>query len=338
MYSLAILSITVALRIHAVAPDSFVWKSIILLPILSRLAELVISGHGLDPSIRLHAAHHSGVFFFSLVSLSLFRWLLFRSRLINSVPQLIADWSSFLFLALSWYEKRQLDQERNGYTYCRIVFSIILGSLLYAVVVAIRSASGAPQRSKVLEKARMDLLCIVVKTLIGIMSVTGPSAAASMVPYTVQIVILFVASLSEGKTHVSSWVLAALLKLVTRHAFFSTNHGCAFQRLQLSAAFVATSEFFYEIGGISLFLNTFGWEMVGIMIAWILAQNRKQSFLMRIYCLYQLIEAVTSCLSVSVLRRHLMVWDVYAPHFLFTSIFTILTGFSQLTSIVLSLI
>eukprot|EP00527_Entomoneis_sp_CCMP2396_P004377 CAMPEP_0198142846 /NCGR_PEP_ID=MMETSP1443-20131203/5531_1 /TAXON_ID=186043 /ORGANISM="Entomoneis sp., Strain CCMP2396" /LENGTH=93 /DNA_ID=CAMNT_0043805949 /DNA_START=16 /DNA_END=294 /DNA_ORIENTATION=+ len=93
------------------------------------------------------------------------------------------------------------------------------------------------------------------------MTVTGPSAASSFLIYSIQVVIIYFLTLGIGTAHVSSMVVAALLRLVTRHAFFATNHGCAFNRLQVSAAFSATKTFYYELGGISLFLNTFGWEI-----------------------------------------------------------------------------
>jgi hypothetical protein len=135
-------------------------------------------------------------------------------------------------------------------------------------------------------------------------------------------------------------VLAALWRFLVRHAFFATNHGCSFARLQVSSAFVATSEFNFVFAGSSLFINTFGWEIVGLSFAWLLSTHASQSAiaagpprrteLWRWYCLYQLIETLCSCVSVSLLRRHLMVWDIYAPHFLFVAIFTILYSAFQL--------
>ena len=98
-------------------------------------------------------------------------------------------------------------------------------------------------------------------------------------------------------------------------------------------AFVATSTFNFVFAGSSLFINTFGWEVVGLAVAWLLSSRRKtvnRQSLWRWYCLYQLIETLCSCVSVSVLRRHLMVWDIYAPHFLFVAIFTILFSAFQL--------
>lgn len=92
---------------------------------------------------------------------------------------------------------------------------------------------------------------------------------------------------------------------------------------------MATSEFNFVFAGTSLFINTFGWEIVGLAIAWLLSSNRRTN-IWRFYCFYQMIETFCSCISVSVLKRHLMVWDIYAPHFLFVSIFTILHVAAQL--------
>lgn len=57
---------------------------------------------------------------------------------------------------------------------------------------------------------------------------------------------------------VSVPIQAVLWRFVVRHVFFATNHGCAFNRLHYAAAFVATIEFDFVLGGLQLFLNTFG--------------------------------------------------------------------------------
>jgi phosphatidylinositol glycan class O len=144
-----------------------------------------------------------------------------------------------------------------------------------------------------------------------------------------------VSSSRAGLNQVHSVVLAALLKLVTRQIFFLTNHGCAFNRLQYSAAFTATKDFNFMLGGISLFLNTFGWEVAGLAIAWLLSYRSGRQTTWRIYTIYQLVEAIFSCISVSVLRRHLMVWDIYAPRFIFSTIFSMLNLLAQFSATVL---
>jgi phosphatidylinositol glycan class O len=126
---------------------------------------------------------------------------------------------------------------------------------------------------------------------------------------------------------VSLPVLAFLWRLVIRHVFFATNHACAFNRLQYSAAFIATMQFNFVTGGISLFLNTFGWEFMGLLLV-----NRPWKW----YTLYQMIETTLSFLSVAVMRRHLMVWAIFAPRFLFAAIFLLLHCIGQLVRVVVS--
>ena len=87
----------------------------LLLPILSRVGEVVVSGHGLDPSIRLHAAHSQWLFLPSLACLLAIRAKLFeavdkhhliQARTITSSPMLHAsiDCLCLVLLALSWID------------------------------------------------------------------------------------------------------------------------------------------------------------------------------------------------------------------------------------------
>ncbi len=128
---------------------------------------------------------------------------------------------------------------------------------------------------------------------------------------------------------ISAPVLAALWRLTVRHAFFSSNHSCAFNRLQYSAAFVATDQFYFVTGGISLFLNTFGWEIVGLVAVSTSAYLTRRPFIWKAYCFYQLLETIGSCISVSLFRRHLMVWAIFAPRFIFAGMFLVLNCVAQ---------
>ena len=287
-----------------------------IVAVCARLNEYFVSGHGLDPSIRLHAAHHTGVFLASLALFAVLRSWLYRQEYSRSISQVAVDVCSIFFLAVSWVEKRSIDHDRNGYWSARIAFAImVLGFLgLLVQVLSTRSSPDSPSTARCVD------LC--TKLLIATMAVTGPASVVSAILFSVQM-----ASLYRLTCHsISPAMLAILLKLASRHVFFATNHGCAFSRLQYSAAFIATKEFYFTLGGISLFLNTFAWEILGVLIAWYLHRRPGYSSVLQVYCSYQLLEMITSCLSVGLLRRHLMVWDIFAPHFLFVGIFTVLTG------------
>lgn len=113
-------------------------------------------------------------------------------------------------------------------------------------------------------------------------------------------------------------------RLCTRHAFFATGHACSFNRLQFSAAFVAFETFRFGPAGISLFVNTFGWDILGICYLTNTCKVNIRQDILPWFCFYQLLETTISCISVSILRRHLMVWAIFAPKFVFSAIFLFL--------------
>ena len=333
MYCMTVLTSIIAIRMEGDTVKSSIRRGILLIPVASRLHELYVSGHGMDPSVRLHVAHNAIMFLSSLFALGMFRWALYENRITASFRHATADCVALSAFAMSWWEKRSVDPTRNGYMFSRIGLMLIVGGFLFYVVNILTymplQSGTKPQR--LVDDWTGDTITLLSKVLIGIMAVTGPSAATSLIFYIFQLTVVYCLSLQTGTGQVNSFVIAALWRLVTRHAFFATNHGCYFNRLQYSAAFIATKEFYFVGGGISLFLNTFGWEMVGIVVAWLMSQRPGRAHIFRAYGTYQLVEALASCISVGVLRRHLMVWDIYAPHFLFASIYTVLHMLSQLT-------
>jgi phosphatidylinositol glycan class O len=132
--------------------------------------------------------------------------------------------------------------------------------------------------------------------------------------------------------------MAAIWRLAIRHVFFATNHHCSFNRLHYSAAFVATDTFAFHIAGSSLFMNTFGWEIIGSILVMVLSRcigeyhnvDGKDHFIHgreNAWCwflFYQWTEILSSCISVSAMKRHLMVWAIFAPRFMFAAVFTVL--------------
>ena len=110
-------------------------------------------------------------------------------------------------------------------------------------------------------------------------------------------------------------------RLSIRHAFYVTEHACSFNRLHFSAAFVATETFYFFSAGASLFLNTFGWDLLGIALVATISRVANRLDVWKYFCFYQIVETVFSCISVALMRRHLMVWAIFAPRFVFATIF-----------------
>ncbi|XP_057773853.1 uncharacterized protein LOC130993117 isoform X2 [Salvia miltiorrhiza] len=122
---------------------------------------------------------------------------------------------------------------------------------------------------------------------------------------------------------VSQWSLLAVCM------FFSTGHWCAFDGLRYAAAFIGFDEFKLIRQAILLTIDTFGFSHIlpifglPLVARGYLLRQSKQVFSIRIcqvYLMYGLITAITTTftmLCVTIQRRHLMVWGLFAPKFVF---------------------
>jgi phosphatidylinositol glycan class O len=177
------------------------------------------------------------------------------------------------------------------------------------------------------------------RVMILIVIVTGPSAASTGVLIIIQAAALCRMMESSGMKEVDAPVMAAIWRLVIRHVFFATNHHCSFNRLHYSAAFVATNTFMFHVAGSSLFMNTFGWEIIGSLLVMVLSRligskesiskkehsaSRTGKTVWQWFLFFQWTEILASCVSVSLFKRHLMVWAIFAPRFMFAAVFTML--------------
>ena len=172
-----------------------------LLPIMavlcSRTNALFVSGHGLDPSIRMHAAHDASVFLPSLAILAAFRLItshfasIHRSsyRLERNGPLArhitkhlgsLTDVICLTLLAFSWWEKRSPDHSRNGYRTCQAALLISLLGVVFSMFM--------PERPlQINDKGTFHrILSILFKGLIFIVGTMGPAAAASAVLFFFQ--------------------------------------------------------------------------------------------------------------------------------------------------------
>ncbi|KAL5702939.1 hypothetical protein ACHQM5_028097 [Ranunculus cassubicifolius] len=123
--------------------------------------------------------------------------------------------------------------------------------------------------------------------------------------------------------------------------FFYTGHWCAFDGLRYGAAFTGFDEFNLVRQAIILSIDTFGMShilpVLGIPLLVIFqypgrlnSQERNDLFanLARVLLIYGLITSVTTTFTmicVTIQRRHLMVWGLFAPKFVFDVVGLILT-------------
>ncbi|XP_044462236.1 GPI ethanolamine phosphate transferase 3 isoform X3 [Mangifera indica] len=123
--------------------------------------------------------------------------------------------------------------------------------------------------------------------------------------------------------------------------FFSTGHWCTFDGLRYGAAFIGFDDFVLVRQAILLTIDTFGFSHIlpvfglpflvsNLVMSGRTDQDRRlasmQLFLM--YLMYGLIMATTviaTIICVTIQRRHLMVWGLFAPKFVFDVVGFILT-------------
>ncbi|ESQ41710.1 hypothetical protein EUTSA_v10012592mg [Eutrema salsugineum] len=120
--------------------------------------------------------------------------------------------------------------------------------------------------------------------------------------------------------------------------FFASGHWCAFDGLRYGAAFVGFDEFVLIRQAVLLTIETFGFSIILSVFGLPLlipihsqtpqAHGEKRYQLFQMYMLYGVISATTvtaTILCVTIHRRHLMVWGLFAPKFVFDVVGLILT-------------
>lgn len=138
--------------------------------------------------------------------------------------------------------------------------------------------------------------------------------------------------------------------------FFATGHWCAFDGLRYGAAFIGFDEFVLIRQAILLTVETFGFSHIlslfglPILVAhqFLFKQaeqknNILSARLIQVFMIFGLISATTTTatiLCVTIQRRHLMVWGLFAPKFVFdvvglllTDVLTCLASFYYLSGV-----
>jgi hypothetical protein len=128
-----------------------------------------------------------------------------------------------------------------------------------------------------------------------------------------------------------AWLFSLLL-------FFSSGHRCEFSKLQITSAFVGFDSFNYWRSGALLILNTFSAPLLGNGIALLISnwnliitakdekdeseRNQRDTFTllvrpMAIHLFLYCLRCALTCINAYDKKRHLMVWDIFAPKFVF---------------------
>ena len=111
-------------------------------------------------------------------------------------------------------------------------------------------------------------------------------------------------------------ILGTFMALTGIQYFYTTGHRCNIQSLIYSSAFIGFDEFQIVISGLLLSLNT-----LSSFFACIAAKTENYSKFLKFVMLFYLVAVVCTLCNTLVNCRHLMVWSVFAPKFLFDIVF-----------------
>jgi GPI ethanolamine phosphate transferase 3 subunit O len=168
-FALSVICISISARLFTICQTKLWISSLpLLLAGTARIHEISISGHGIDPSIPMHLAHNPFIFVTSIAVLSYLRLYSVQAK---GVLQTATDLLTMAFLLHSWLEKRNSDTQRNGFLSCRIALLL----WIFGALTACQSSAKYSRKSN-----------LAIKFALGIMMVTGPSAATTMVLFFFQ--------------------------------------------------------------------------------------------------------------------------------------------------------
>ena len=116
------------------------------------------------------------------------------------------------------------------------------------------------------------------------------------------------------ETQQHSFSHLTFLFFLSLHLFFRTSHSQSFSSLQIAASFIGFDTFYFIPAGLLLALNTFSHLLT---LAFLSSQRDGGApGLLLVFCL----RAVCTLCNAVVNRRHLMVWEIFAPKFVFDAL------------------
>ncbi|OWZ20857.1 GPI ethanolamine phosphate transferase [Phytophthora megakarya] len=209
----------------------------------------------------------------------------------------------------------------------RLVFLIFLGTLVGLVVHTLQSKS--KNTTGLAGQVPTEHLLLFWQLVPAFMVVLGPTSPLTVLCLVVQylsfaIVVTcrrFINPVAFG--NITPWVL--LWASCSYQAFFTTGHANTFTSLQNASGFVGFDIFNFYVAGTLLGLNTFGCFALAVLaLPWLnLQRHQPQSHTSKMllaFSTYFSCNAAVSTLFVALQRRHLMVWAIFAPKFIFDGV------------------
>lgn len=181
-----------------------------------------------------------------------------------------------------------------------------------------------------------EYFLLVINILMAILLFNKPLAQLSLCLMCNQILsILEIIDLLKLKENIIGPIVLGLLSY---QQFFSTGHQATIPSVQWDIAFILSDKITFPLSQISLILNTFGPHIlvalsVALLTLWKQPPDvlKPQTLLGRIVSncgmllIYNTVLCLSSLIWVTVFRRHLMVWKIFCPRYMFACLCLIIT-------------
>ena len=234
MFALSIICLLLAYRLrytsaastrHKIDPNnpgciglSLEWCPIIII-ILARIHEELITGHGIDSSLKLHTVQHPVVFILSSLVLIIIRVRVMmdsHSKSKHRWPGLILslNFESLAIIALCvgwWYKRKGVEFDENSYLFTRIAFVLpIIGICAERYVWVRYSSKSFSNCSSLLSINDIDGAQTHVNAFrlcLFLIAVTGSSAVSSVVIIILKVWSLYVLAAIGNMQQVNFYIL-----------------------------------------------------------------------------------------------------------------------------------
>ncbi|BFG15919.1 hypothetical protein CerSpe_021930 [Prunus speciosa] len=255
---------------------------------------------------------------------------------------------SYMLIAVHWAsESDRLNLawvlKGTGRSYIpRLIYAIGFGQLLLLTFNQLFSKRKSSDHSNLLYIKTVAMFSAWSSTIIILLGKQGPWVALAFIigGYCIMRLDNIELDVKDGGSWnrmldpvpVTQWSLFAVC------LFFCTGHWCAFDGLRYGAAFIGFEEFLLVPQAILLTMDTFGFSLilpifgVPFLVACLGQSEKGKKFILTrlslVYMIYGLIMATSvtaTIICVTMHKRHLMVWGLFAPKFVFDVAGLILT-------------
>ncbi|TDH67073.1 hypothetical protein CCR75_004249 [Bremia lactucae] len=214
----------------------------------------------------------------------------------------------------------------------RFVYLIFVGTLVCTLMSCARQAK-QKRHHDLAEQRTIQHVFLLWQYIPAFMLVLGPTSPLSVLCQLVQytsFLYVFTSCQSSSPSYedITPWVV--LWASCSYQTYFTSGHANTFTSLQNAAGFVGFDTFNFYIAGALLGLNTFGCFAIPILAlpCFFIKQHQLQSgkaTALLAFSTYFSVNALVSTVFVALQRRHLMVWAIFAPKFIFDGIVLLAT-------------